>query len=398
MSAVVRQIQVGLKTPVPVSDRVGTRPSTECIEAYLRRAHDLFGVQKVARDVVVLLELFFFYKVGGNGNKINSAIQGVLAIVDFLAFARLPPWHWTPKILNEYLTHLAARDLARATICGRHHYIKQICDAILADRDIVNQLQIRYPDACFQQITTAASRALVRGYGKRKRKLANPTPKEMQQVLDYLESEIVEAIETGQPMPYVLLRDRTILAVLYAYGARLSELKNADVTDFDFDPQCPEYGDLGIWHIIGKGDKDRHLPILEPWLYPVLSAYIEQVRPHWTHHPKTPEKDRNALFFSSERKRLSATSIQRIVSQRFRQAGVRKRISPHRLRNACLTRVVDGIGLSQASRLAGHSFAATTEGYYDRKASIAGDALTNHVQRIYREQQNSKQDPPIERG
>ena len=101
-----------------------------------------------------------------------------------------------------------------------------------------------------------------------------------------------------------------------------------DGGDFDFDPECPEYGDLGIWHIIGKGDKDRHLPILTDWIHPVLDQYLEGVRPHWLGNPKTPEEDLDALFFSNEGKRLSTTSIQRIIERRFKQAGVKKKFSP----------------------------------------------------------------------
>lgn len=303
----MRKLEVGLKQPLPSKDRVGTRCSTEIIETYLRRSYDLFDGAKKSKDVVALLEMFFFYKVGRDNNKPNSGKQAVRAICHFLEFSKSPPWKWQPAMLYEYLTDLHVKGLAPSTIRGNHHYIKHMCDSILGDRDIANKIQARHPGSSFQQITNDASRALVKGFGKKKRKLANPTPNEMQRVLDYLESEIIEAIETGQSTPYVLFRDRTIIAMFYAYGVRLSELKDADVTDFDFDPECPNYGDLGIWHIVGKGDKDRHLCVLVDWIYPVLNAYIEQVRHYWTHDSRTPDKDKNSLFFSNNRKRLSKT-------------------------------------------------------------------------------------------
>lgn len=384
----IRKAEVELKVSSRMEGRVGTRDATAGIETYLRRAYDLFSGGKVAKDVVLLLELFFLYKVGRDGNKPTSGQQAVIAICDFLAFAKSPPWTWSSSQLYEYLTSLAVQNLAHSTIRGRHHYIKHFCDAVLADRDIVNKLQKKYPDASFQQITNEASRALVKGFAKRKKTLSNPSPKEMQQVLDYLESEFVEAVETGEngARQYIILRDRAIIATFYAYGARRFELIQADVTDFDYNPECPEYGELGIWHIIGKGNKDRHLPVLEPWIYPVLRAYLDHVRPHWTHDPRTPEKDKNALFFSGPRRRISTTTVARIVKERFREAGVKKNISPHRLRNGCLTRVTDNVGLSQAAKFAGHSHAAVTEGYYSRQASAAGDPLSNHVKAIYRQQ------------
>ncbi|WP_269621160.1 MULTISPECIES: tyrosine-type recombinase/integrase [Spongiibacteraceae] len=384
MSTVLHDSGVGLKRSLQREARVGTRRASACIETYLRRAYELFGGGKNGKDVVLLLELFFFYKCGSDGNKLGSAKQAISAISDFLGHTKAPPWKWTPPMLYEYLTDLKARDLAGQTIRARHHYIKNMCDAILADRDIANKVLNRHPESNFQQITDVKSRALVRGFCKKKKKLVNPTPADMQRVYDYLQSEIEETIETGGATPWVLFRDRTIIAMFDAYGARLSELRNADTTDFDFDPECPEYGDLGIWHIIGKGDKDRHLPILTEWIHPVLDQYLANVRPHWLGNPNTPEEDLNALFFSNEGRRLSTTRIQGIIQQRFQQAGINKRFSPHRLRNGCLTRLTDKVGLSTASRVGGHSHASTTEGYYDRKASLAGDALSNYVKNVYK--------------
>ena len=381
---------MGLKHPLSVEQRVGHLRSTACVETYLRRAFDLFAGGRSGEDVVVLLELLFAHQVGGRGNKLGSGKHAVMAVCDFLAFTGHPPWHWTPKMLKEYLTDLRAREIAPATIRGRHHYIDAMCRAILTDRDVANKIQARHPTGSFQQITDEKSRLLVKGFGKKKKKLACPTPNEMQLVFDDLAAQITEQIETGAPVPYVLLRDRAIIALLYGYGVRVSELSNADTTDFDFDPECPDYGDYGIWHIVGKGDKDRHLPVVVDWIYPVLEQYIEGVRLHWTGDPRTPEDQKNALFFSNNRTRLSVNSIQRIVNQRFLAAGVKKKVSPHRLRNGCLTRVTDDVGLSQASKIAGHSHAATTEGYYDRKASMSGDALSRHVRTVYK----NKNGPP----
>ncbi|MCG7952673.1 MAG: site-specific integrase [Candidatus Thiodiazotropha endolucinida] len=385
-----RERKVVLNQPTQPEGRVGTRRSTQCIETYLRRAYDLFGGGKVGKDIVGLLEIFFTFKVGRDGNKSDSAKQAILAICDFLEFNQTPPWKWTPHHLYDYLTHLHTdKGLSGKTIRSRHHYVKHMCDSILSDRDIANKIERKYPGASFQQITNETSRLMVRGVAKRKRKLANPSPSELQQVFDYLESEIREAIETGQPTPYVLFRDRALVAMLYAYGLRLNEMVQANVTDFEYSPECPEYGDYGLLHVVGKGDKYRVLPITVDWIHAVMSQYIEQVRPHWTHDPRTPENDKDALFFSNNRKRISKTAIQRIVKERFHEAGVKKSISPHRLRNACLTRITDEIGLSEASKFAGHSFAHTTEGYYSSKASVAGDPLGNYVQNIYRKQNHN---------
>ena len=69
-------------------------------------------------------------------------------------------------------------------------------------------------------------------------------------------------------------------------------------------------------------------------------------------------------MFSDCRKRISKTAIERAVKLRFRQAGVTRNVSPHRLRDVFLTAMTDTLGLSSASDLAGPSMATTTEGYY----------------------------------
>jgi len=73
--------------------------------------------------------------------------------------------------------------LAAATIRGRHHYIKDFCLSILADRPVANKILSRHPGGNFQQIADDKSRALVRGARQRKKKLTCPTPNEVQQVL-----------------------------------------------------------------------------------------------------------------------------------------------------------------------------------------------------------------------
>ncbi|WP_456406167.1 hypothetical protein, partial [Thiolapillus sp.] len=152
MNAVIDKRKVVINQPSSSEERVGRSPASKCIEAYLRRVYDLFHGGKKAKDVVFLLETFFFYKVGSHGNKTNSAKQAVIAITDFLTRTQTPPWHWSPAMLYEYLTELREENKAPATIRARHHYIRDFCVCVLADRDIANKIQARHGGS-FQQIT-----------------------------------------------------------------------------------------------------------------------------------------------------------------------------------------------------------------------------------------------------
>ncbi|MDD2934026.1 MAG: tyrosine-type recombinase/integrase [Methylotenera sp.] len=364
--------------------RVGRLAFTEEIESYLQRTYSIFNGGLDGADTVVLLEMFYAYKLGSDGNSPESGKQAVVAVVSFLEHCKTLPWYWQPQHLQHYIASIKTQGLASATIRGRHHYIKDFCLSILADRPVANKILSRHPGGNFQQIADDKSRALVRGAKQRKKKLTCPTPNEVQQVFEWFEAEIVEAIETNSKSLYPLLRDRAVITMFYSYGLRKDELRRVDLTDFDFDPECPQYQNYGLLHIIGKGKKQRTLPILVPGMYEFVKHYIEVIRPHWLSNGGIALEDRNAMFFSDFRKRISKTAIERAVKLRFCQAGVTRNVSPHRLRDVFLTAMTDTLGLSSASDLAGHSMATTTEGYYRKASSIKGDPIKQHVHRLYK--------------
>lgn len=390
MSATKRESNVVQMQVTPPEGRVGRLAFTDEIESYLRRAHNLFNGGLDGADTIVLLEMFFAYKLGSDGNSPGSGKQAVVAVVSFLEHCKTLPWFWQPQHLQHYIASLKTQGLAAATIRGRHHYIKDFCLSILADRPVANKILSRHLGGNFQQIADDKSRALVRGAKQRKKKLTCPTPNEVQMVFDWLRAEQSDAYDTNSKSLYPLFRDEAIITMFYAYGLRKDELRRVDLTDFDFDPECPQYQNYGLLHIIGKGKKQRTLPILVPGMYKFVKHYIEVIRPHWLSNGGVAPEDRNAMFFSDCRKRISKTAIERAVKLRFRQAGVTRNVSPHRLRDVFLTAMTDTLGLSSASDLAGHSMSTTTEGYYRKASSIKGDPIKQHVHRLYKNRTDSE--------
>ena len=63
-----------------------------------------------------------------------------------------------------------------------------------------------------------------------RKKLTCPTPNEVQQVFEWFEAEILEAIEINSKSLYPLLRDRAVITMFYAYGLRKDELRRVDLT------------------------------------------------------------------------------------------------------------------------------------------------------------------------
>ena len=145
------------------------------------------------------------------------------------------------------------------------------------------------------------------------------------------------------------LRDRAILEVLYGCGLRVSEACGLLISHV--------YADKGFVRIVGKGDKERLVPIGEPALE-ALGAWLE-VRPA----PASPEFS-DFAFLNMRGRPLSRVSVFNMVKDRAMLAGVRKEISPHTFRHSFATHMVEnGADLRLVQEMLGHESILTTEIY-----------------------------------
>jgi len=143
-------------------------------------------------------------------------------------------------------------------------------------------------------------------------------------------------------------RDRAILETLYGTGLRLAELVRCDLGDLDL-----AQGLLLVRN--GKGRKDRLVPIPGRALL-ALGVYLAEARPVLEHHT-TP-----ALFVSRFGQRLGRRAVQ-VLARRHGQA-VRVHVSPHALRHACATHLVQGgADIRHVQKLLGHKCITTTTVY-----------------------------------
>jgi integrase/recombinase XerD len=138
------------------------------------------------------------------------------------------------------------------------------------------------------------------------------------------------------------LRDRAILELLYAGGLRVSELTNLRVEDLSLDE--------GRIRLLGKGDKERVVPLGEPAIR-ALAAYLT------ARQNKSRQTD-SWLFLSERGKQLSRQWIWHLVKASDSNA------SPHKLRHSCATHMVEhGADLRSVQILLGHADIATTQVY-----------------------------------
>jgi integrase/recombinase XerD len=140
------------------------------------------------------------------------------------------------------------------------------------------------------------------------------------------------------------------LELLYATGLRISELTNLELSQIDFK--------RGLIKILGKGGKERIVPTGETAL-DWVKDYLDNVRKDIIN-----KNDNIYLFLSDKGKKLSRKSCWKFISIYSKQVLDNKYISPHSLRHAFATHLLNnGADLRSVQMLLGHSSLSTTQIY-----------------------------------
>ena len=165
-----------------------------------------------------------------------------------------------------------------------------------------------------------------------------------------LSVEEVEAIiDSVQREDWFGLRDKAILEVLYGCGLRVSEAVELKISGV--------YLDEGFLRVIGKGNKERLVPLGE-MAGDALRNYLDS-RPA----PADAESD-DILFLNRFGKRFSRVSMFNLVKKQALAAGITKELSPHTFRHSFATHLVEnGADLRVVQEMLGHESITTTEVY-----------------------------------
>ena len=160
------------------------------------------------------------------------------------------------------------------------------------------------------------------------------------------------------------VRDRAILEVLYGCGLRVSEAAGLRLSHIHFDD--------GFVNVVGKGDKQRLVPLGEP-AADAIRAYLE-VRPL----PATRAAE-DLLFLNRAGKPLSRISIFKMVKTQAMAAGIQKEISPHTFRHSFATHLIEnGADLRIVQEMLGHESILTTELYTHIDTSTWHENVLEH--------------------
>ncbi len=205
---------------------------------------------------------------------------------------------------------------------------------------IISGIKQFYKYCLIEQITVKDPTALLEA-PKLKRALPD--------TLSYAEIEsIINKIDLSKPEGG---RNKAILETMYSCGLRVSEVVNLKLSNL--------YLDVGFIRVIGKGDKERLVPIGSSAVKYIL-IYTKQIR---VHNKIKPDKE-DILFLNKYGNELYRIMIFLIIKELAKEAGIKKNISPHTFRHSFATHLVEGgADLRAVQEMLGHESITTTEIY-----------------------------------
>ncbi len=173
-------------------------------------------------------------------------------------------------------------------------------------------------------------------------------PSRLPRILTYQEVDLLLA----EPDPSTILgmRDRAMLELLYATGLRVSELTGLNFVNINLD--------AGYVRTVGKGAKERMIPMGEK-AREALQTYISEGRPGLV-----KGKNLSRIFVNRRGQPISRQGFWKIIKKYGMMAGIKKKITPHRLRHSFATHLLEGgADLRSVQVMLGHADISTTQIY-----------------------------------
>jgi integrase/recombinase XerD len=194
---------------------------------------------------------------------------------------------------------------------------------------------------------------------------APKTKRALPDVLSFEEIElIISKIDQSKPEGG---RNKAILETMYSCGLRVSEVVGLKISCL--------YLDVGFIRVIGKGDKERLVPIGSDAIK-YIKLYKDNIR---VHQPMIPGYE-DILFLNQRGKGLTRVMIFYIIRDLAAKAGITKNISPHTFRHSFATHLVEGgADLRAVQEMLGHESITTTEIY----THLDRDFLRNTLQQFH---------------
>lgn len=179
------------------------------------------------------------------------------------------------------------------------------------------------------------------------------------------EGQVVALLAAPDPGDALYLRDVVLLELLYAAGLRATELATLDGDRV--------HADIGVVRVLGKGRKERIVPIGRPALAAV-ARYEQELRPHLVRR----RVDTPRLVLSRTGRPITRIVVWQIVARHARRAGLRD-VHPHTLRHSFATHLLSGgADLRVVQEMLGHADIGTTQVYTHVDARRLRQVIERH--------------------
>jgi integrase/recombinase XerD len=261
--------------------------------------------------------------------------------------------------LNEYLIIInAERSPQQIVLSDLEKFVQWISELGMTPSSqsrIISGLKNFYKYCLQEDIVNKDPTALLEG------------PKLKRALPDFLSfNEIESIIGTIDLSTQEGVRNKAIIETLYSCGLRVTELVNLKISCL--------YLDIGFIRVIGKGDKERLVPVGESAIKHI-NIYRNNIRVH------IPIKKDNedVLFLNRRGRKLSRVMIFMIIKELAKQSGITKNISPHTFRHSFATHLVEGgADLRAVQEMLGHESIITTEIYTHLDREYLRDTLQKY--------------------
>ena len=178
------------------------------------------------------------------------------------------------------------------------------------------------------------------------------------------EEEVSRLMDIVDTSTWFGLRDRAILEVMYGCGLRVSEAVNLKISGL--------FLDEGFIRIIGKGNKERLIPIGDMAIKALLIYLEARILP-------ADRASEDIVFLNRYGRPLSRISMFKIIRSLAQLAGIRRDISPHIFRHSFATHLIEhGADLRVVQEMLGHEDISTTEIYTHVDSSRWQAEIRNH--------------------
>ncbi|MCB0716352.1 MAG: site-specific tyrosine recombinase XerD [Chitinophagaceae bacterium] len=232
--------------------------------------------------------------------------------------------------------------------------IAQIGMTAASQTRIISGIRAFYKYCLLEDISTTDPTTLLEA-PKQKRLLPD--------ILSFEEIEkIINTIDLSKPEGG---RNKAILETMYSCGLRVSEVVNLKISQL--------YLELGFIKVLGKGDKERLIPIGKSAIK-YITIYKNSIRVHLS-----PVKGfEDILFLNNRGRKLSRVMIFYIIKELAVKAGIEKTVSPHTFRHSFATHLIEGgADLRAVQEMLGHASITTTEIYTHLDRSFLQKTLEN---------------------